>query len=766
MDEEALAPEEPAEYAPPLVPSVLERPPSEVSVPLPDEEAAYSLPETPSTTLLSIPEQVSATDQVSPVDEVSARDEVYAPVPPVVPGAPCVYPDETSLYSTPEVPSATVLGALPDEPSEYPTPATPSRTIVRDGVLVTVEPEEESEFPTPLAPSDTVLYDARRDPCFVETFVDFMAKEDIDMRAAVWDEEQARRAPEVTEEYQGWLDVKLDRTCRGVAASVPDEHAPEDMFFDFDDTEEKCAREAAWREQQKEVDKEVITPSFFGWREWMEMEEMPAPTEIKPSEPEVFADFPTEQEIKFREGVWSREQMEPCPESVLETLGRPLSPRRVPVDTEQAREISHDETFSDFPNEQERRWRESIWEEEQSKVLETVFGEKIRCGEKPPDIYRLDTFHDFPDNKERYERDEIWQKEQGQVFQPKDERIFEGWEKVVQPEFSDYEDMTEEQVYTRERLWRKEQTKQLEDVSEAPFEGWEAGRDRSVEEMFEDFPDNQEKTEREAVWDEEQKKMYREKGEGFEGWLEKEEEEEEQREPGVVVSFVETFRDIDDARERCACNEVWQEEQYKRAPEFGEKFDGWNEYDPCTRVEEGQQVVEVYEEQPPYVPETFEDFPETEEKEEREAMWMEEQKRTASPEKEASVFDGWESKAKAVEEEEERMFWDFPDKEESCRRQKIWHDEQAKVRPDVEFDECGNRIPVFHGWGPQRVPCERKEFVSPPPPQPVDELAADYEVESILAEEREHEAFMWNEYQLEQSPGTLSYLTGIYLIMH
>jgi len=71
-------------------------------------------------------------------------------------------------------------------------------------------------------------------------------------------------------------------------------------------------------------------------------------------------------------------------------------------------------------------------------------------------------------------------------------------------------------------------------------------------------------------------------------------------------------------------------------------------------------------------------------------------------------------------------------------------------------DECGRRVPVFHGWGPQRMPCERKEFVSPPLPQPVDELAADFELESVLADEREAEAFIWNEYQLEQAGGDAS----------
>jgi len=106
-------------------------------------------------------------------------------------------------------------------------------------------------------------------------------------------------------------------------------------------------------------------------------------------------------------------------------------------------------------------------------------------------------------------------------------------------------------------------------------------------------------------------------------------------------------------------------------------------------------------------------------------------------------------------EEKESTFWDFPDKEESCRRQKIWHDEQAIVRPDVEFDECGNRIPVFHGWGPERVPCELKKFVSPPRPQPLDELAVDYELESLFAEEREADAVIWNEFQLEQATGEL-----------
>jgi len=173
----------------------------------------------------------------------------------------------------------------------------------------------------------------------------------------------------------------------------------------------------------------------------------------------------------------------------------------MPIEMEQPQEVCHDEMFSDFPDEHERRRREAIWQAEQSKVLETVFGEKVRCGEEPRDVLRLE-FHYFPDNKERSERDEIWQNEQGKAFLPKDERVFEGWEKVVQPEFSDYDGMTDEQISTRKWLWQKQQTKHAEDDSEAPFEGWEAGRDRSVVEMFEDFPDNQQKAEREAVWNE------------------------------------------------------------------------------------------------------------------------------------------------------------------------------------------------------------------------------------------------------------------------
>jgi len=102
---------------------------------------------------------------------------------------------------------------------------------------------------------------------------------------------------------------------------------------------------------------------------------------------------------------------------------------------------------------------------------------------------------------------------------------------------------------------------------------------------------------------------------------------------------------------------------------------------------------------------------------------------------------------------EETCFWDFPDKQERCLRQRIWHEEQAKVYSEVEFDECGNRIPVFHGWGPERVPCVKKEFVSPPPPQPMDEPAVDFDVESLQADEVEAEAAVWNEYQLEQAPG-------------
>ena len=425
------------------------------------------------------------------------------------------------------------------------------------------------------------------------------------------------------------------------------------------------------------------------------------------------------------------------------------------VETDKPREISHEETFRDFPDEEERRKREAIWEEEQSKILETVFGEKVRCGDRKPepDVFRLDTFHDFPDNRERSERDEIWQKEQESAFKPKGEQIFEGWLKVVQPEFSDYDGMTEEQIATRERIWKKEQAKLLEEEPEAPFDGWEAGRDRAVVGMFEDFPDNQQKAEREAVWHEEQKKIYRERGEGFEGWLvESWKGKELEAVPSVAM-----FRDFGDARERCACNDVWNEEQHKRYAEDGEKFEGWNEWAPCTRVEEGEQVVENFEEQGPYAPEVFEDFPEGEEKQEREATWTEEQKQRMPPEKEESVFEGWQAVEDKEDKEKERTFWDFPDKEESCRRQKIWHDEQAKIRPEVEYDECGNRIPVFHGWGPDRKPCERKEFVSPPAPQPVDEPAVDYDVESIMAEEREAEAYIWNDYQLEQAPGWLSF---------
>ena len=568
------------------------------------------------------------------------------------------------------------------------------------------------------------------------------------MREAVWHEEQAKKAPEDREEYQGWLEAKIDRTCRGVAAATPAKHAPENMFFDFEHADEKCARDAIWKEQQKEVDRKVVIPGFFGWREWMKMDEGLAPLEVKPSEPDVFEDFPSEKEKRYRAEVWKRQQIEACAQSVLETIDQPQAPKPVSVEAKQRREICVEETFSDFPDAEERRKREEIWKKEQSKVLDTVFGEKVRCGEKPPkkpDIFF--TFHDFPDNQERSERDEIWQNEQGKVFSPKDKRVFEGWLKEVIPEFSDYDGMTEEQVYTRERLWQKEQTKRLEVGDEEPFEGWERGRDRGVVEMFEDFPDNHEKAERAAIWDEEQKKMHKEKGEEFEGWL----TDKEERELGVVVSFVETFTDFGDTRERCACREVWQEEQYKRAPESGEKFDGWNEYEPCTRVAEGEQVRETFEEQGPHVPETFEDFPDTEQKQEHEAIWMEEQRRMVPPENKMAVFDGWESKTTV--EEKENTFWDFPDKEESCHRQKIWHDEQAKIRPDVEFDECGNRIPVFHGWGPKRVPCERKQFVSPSRPQPLDELAVDFEVESLFADEREAEAVIWNEFQLEQAPG-------------
>ena len=169
-------------------------------------------------------------------------------------------------------------------------------------------------------------------------------------------------------------------------------------------------------------------------------------------------------------------------------------------------------------------------------------------------------------------------------------------------------------------------------------------------------------------------------------------------------------------------------------------------------------MVETYEEQGPHVPQTFEDFPEEEEKRERESLWTAEQSRMVPPEKKVSIFDGW-TKRYDEEEEGEGTFWDFPDKQESCRRQRIWHDEQAKRNQEVEFDECGNRVPVFAGWGPQRVPCERKEFVPPPPPQQVDELAADYDVESELADEREAEAAIWNEYQRERIKGAPSRLS-------
>ena len=759
MEEEPGVKERPAVYAPPDVPDVFEfvsAPPVapdhfefesvppvapdhfEFEPPRPetsaDELAAYTHPEVPS-------------DMVVPLQELQATP---APTPAAPAGAPCEPVDDTSTYVSPEAPSATIIVQLPDDPAAFSRPETPSRTIIRDGVSFTMEPEDEAEFAAALAPSETALYDARRDPCFVETFVDFQAKEDADMREAIWREEQAKRTPGISEEYRGWLDVKLDRTCRGVAVSVPEERAPENMFFDFGDPEEKCARDAIWREQQKEVDKEVVTPSFFGWREWMKMDEGSAPIEVEPSKPRVLEDFETEQERKFREGVWKREQMEPCPDAVLKILGQPPSPRRVPVEPEQPREVCLEETFSDFPNEQERHRRETIWQEEQSKVLETVFGEKIVCGEKPRDVYRLDTFHDFPDSVEKSERDEIWQKEQEQLFVPTTQRVFDGWQTVVMPVFSDYDGMTEEQVRTRRRLWLKEQTKRPADGVEAPFEGWEAGRDRSVVEMFEDFPDTQQKAVRDVVWNEEQKKVYEGKGEHFEGWP----DDAEKGEPEVVASFVEMFRDYDDSRERCACDRAWQEEQNKRSEETCERFDGWNEWEPSTRVAEGQRVVETYEERGPHMPGTFEDFPEPEQKRERDAVWRERQTRMAPPEKKTSVFDGWEKKP--TEEEEGRTFWDFPDKEESCRRQKIWHEEQAKVRPNVEIDECGNRVPVFHGWGPKRVPCEKKEFVSPPAPQLIDELAADYETESLMADEREADAVIWNEFQLEQITGALS----------
>ena len=117
--------------------------------------------------------------------------------------------------------------------------------------------------------------------------------------------------------------------------------------------------------------------------------------------------------------------------------------------------------------------------------------------------------------------------------------------------------------------------------------------------------------------------IHKEKEEGFDGWLEKAEEDERTK-LGVIVSEVEMFRDIDDIRERCACDKVWQEEQYKRVAETGEKFDGWNEYDPCTRLAEGEQVIETFDEGRPHMPEMFEDFPETGLKEEREAIWTEE----------------------------------------------------------------------------------------------------------------------------------------------
>ena len=646
-----------ADFPPGEVPSVVERPAAD------DEAAAYSAPATPSTTVLSLPPT------------------------PTPAGAPCVCADEPSRYSTPEVPSTTVIGALPDEPSIFSTPAAPSRTIVRDGVFVYVEPEEESMFPMPEAPSETALHDARRDPCFVETFVDFTERDDIAAREAVWAEEQAKRAPpEVGAEYRGWLDVKLDRTCRGVAATAPDEHAPENMFFEFEDAAEKCARDAVWREQQKEVDREVVTPSFFGWREWMKMEEPPAPLEAQPPAPTVFEDFATPQEKRFRDGVWHREQMEPCPEAVLETLGRPESPRRAPAapEREGPREVCQEETFSDFPDEEERRRRERVWQEEQAKVLETVFGEKIRCGEKPPDVYRLDTFHDFPDNRERYERDEVWQSEQRKVV-AKEEKLFDGWLKETRPEFSDLDGMSDDQVRQRQRAWQKEQDKRLEagEAEAAPFEGWEAGKGRPAEaDTFEDFPDNREKAEREAVWAEEQRRVQAAEtaGDEFEGWLKH--AEEEPHEPGVEVPVVEMFSDFENQRERCACARVWAEEQNKRSVESGEVFDGWNEWQPETRVDEGKQVVEHFEERGPYVPETFQDFVEPEERQEREAVWTGEQRETMPAERKKAAFDGWLDKRHKTDEEgegEETLFWDFPDEDESCRRQKVWHDEQQKV---------------------------------------------------------------------------------------
>jgi len=453
--------------------------------------------------------------------------------------------------------------------------------------------------------------------------------------------------------------------------------------------------------------------------------------------------------------VWRREQMEPCPAWVLEELASrapPASPR--PEQPEQPpREVCHEETFSDFPDEEERRKREALWEEEQAKVLDTVFGEKVRCGQPPkPDVMLLEaTFHDFPDNREQSERDEVWQREQTALVD-KREPVYDGWLKVEQPpEFSDYDGMTEEQKATHERIWAKEQAKRLEEEDEE-FDGWEAGRDRTVTDMFQDFPDNQLKAQRDAVWDAEQRKVHWEGGKGFEGWLD---ESWQRKTPGVAGS-VEMFSDIDDLRERCACTEVWNEEQQKRAPETGEEFEGWNEWVPSTRVAEGEQVQETFEERPPYAPETFQDFPEAEEKLEREEVWQQEQSRVVPPEKKKAVYGGWLGAA-----ETESMFWDFPDEEESCRRQKIWNEEQRKIRTEVEYDECGNRVPVYHGWGPDVRPCERKEYVSPPPPQPTDEPAVDYEVESVLADERECEAFIWNEYQLELAPGArqLSHLS-------
>ena len=665
-----------------------------------------------------------------------------------------MYPDEVAWYSLPETPSVTFVGTLPDMPSEFPTPATPSRTIVRDGVFITVEPEEESEFPTPLAPSETVLYDARRDPCHVETFVDFTEPADIDMRENLWREEQEKRAPPPSgEEFRGWLDTKLDRTCRGVSVEVPDEHAPENMFYDFDDAEEKCAREAVWAEQQKEVDREVRTPCFFGWREWMPMEEPTAPPEPEPVEPRYFTDFEDEKERQYREAVWRREQMEPCPDWVLEELASrapPTSPRLGPSPPPreicEPREISHEETFTDFPDEEEKRKREALWAEEQAKVLDVVFGEKVRCGDRPPpkpDVLPA-TFHDFEDNRERSERDEVWQREQTALVD-KHERVFDGWLTEVQPVFSDLDGLTEEQIATRQRLWTKEQAKRFEEEEGEEFEGWEAGRDRTVTDTFHDFPDNRLRAERDAVWEAEQRKIHCERGEGFEGWLD---ETWTLKKPGVAGS-VEMFTDFDEQRERCACTEVWHAEQQKRAPETCEQFDGWNEWAPETRVAEGEQVQETFEERSPYAPETFQDFTEPEVQQERAEIWQDEQWKRVPPEKDKAVFGGW----LAAGVDTEATFWDFPDEEESCRRQKIWNEEQGKVREEVEYDECGNRIPVFHGWGPQVRPCERKEYVSPPPPQPADEPAVDYEVESILAEERESDAFLWNEYQLEQAPG-------------